>query len=204
MHKDILVFRWLKAVLVLLGRKAAEDRYLSRKRAECGLQAGCEAMMQLAQQQRLSDLLEQDIVGVAQADALGCYTLVNDRYCAILGRERSNLLGRRHADATHPENRALLEQLHDRVLQEKRHFVVEHSFLRVDDRPYWLQLAVTVHLDANGTVDSYMVLAFDITERRQQERTWRQTAEILTVAERAASAGAWRWDCLQNQAEWSS
>ena len=160
--------------------------------------------MQLAQQQRLSDLLEQDIVGVAQADALGCYTLVNDRYCAILGRERSNLLGRRHADVTHPENRALLEQLHDRVLQEKRHFVIEHSFLRVDDTPYWLQLAVTVHLDANGTVDSYMVLAFDITERRQQERTWRQTAEILTVAERAAGAGAWRWDCLQNQAEWSS
>lgn len=140
---------------------------------------------------------------MAQIDAQGRYTLVNDRYCAILKRDRTSLLGQRSTEVTQPENVEILAQLNRRVLVEKRHLVVEHQFRRVDGLLHWLQLAVTVHLDACGEVDSYMVLVLDITESRQHEQRWRQTAEILTVAERAAGAGAWRWDRTRNQGQWA-
>jgi diguanylate cyclase (GGDEF)-like protein/PAS domain S-box-containing protein len=182
---------------IRLSLRARQKRDATRLAARYGTE------VLLAQQQRMSDLLEQDIVGVAQCDAQGQYTLVNDRYCAILGIERSGLMGRRHAYASRPQDHALFMQLHRRVLQERRHFVVEQSFLRHDDQPCWLQLAVTVHLGADGLVDSYMLLALDISEQRQQEKAWRDTAEILTVAEQAAGAGAWRWRCAPDLAEWS-
>lgn len=175
----------------------------AQKRTERELAAARERTIRLEQQQRLSDLLEQDIVGVAQTDAKGCYTLVNDRYCALLRRERDSLLGRPAAEATLPENREFIEQLLDRLQQEKSSLVIEQRLLRADSQPYWLQLAVTVHSNTDSSVESYMVLALDITERKQQEKAWRQTAEILTVAERAAGAGAWRWDYLRDTAEWS-
>lgn len=175
----------------------------AQKRTEREQAAAREAAIRLEQQQRLSKLLDQDIVGVAQTDAQGRYTLVNDRFCAILGRTRNSLLGRLTTDVTRKENRKIAEQLQSRVLQEKRHFVVEHRVLRADGEPFWLQLAVTVHCDADGKVDSHMMLALDITERKQQEKAWRQTSEILTVAQRAASAGTWRWDCVHATAEWS-
>lgn len=175
----------------------------AQKRTACELAAARETAIRLEQQQRLSDLLEQDIVGVAQTDAQYRYTLVNDRYCAILGRTRTSLLGQQITAVTHPANREFVEQLYERVQQEKHSFVVEQCFLRADDIPYWLQLAITVSRNANGNVESCMLLALDISERKQQEKAWHQTAEILRVAERAAGAGAWRWDCIRDRAEWS-
>ena len=204
MPKLALASSLMGALAVMpLGWKASLQQRKARRKSVCERMAEQETAIRLEQQQRLSSLLDQDIVGVAQADGQGRYTLVNDRYCAILGRERSSLLGLRATDVTNEKNREFIGRLHGRVLQEKRHFVVEQPFLRIDGQHYWLQLAVTVHLDADSEVDSYMMLALDITERRQQEKTWRQTAEILTVAERAASAGAWRWDKINDQAEWS-
>ena len=205
MPKLALASSLMGALAVMpLGWKGSLQQRKARRKSMCERMAEQETAIRHEQQQRLSSLLDQDIVGVAQCDGQGRYTLVNDHYCAILGRERSSLLGRRATEVTNEKNREFIGRLHGRVLQEKRHFVVEQPFLRIDGQHHWLQLAVTVHLDAGSEVDSYMMLALDITERRQQEKTWRQTAEILTVAERAAGAGAWRWDCLQNQAEWSS
>lgn len=185
------------------GWKAALQRRHALRQSVRERMAEQETAIRLEQQLRLSSLLEQDIVGVAQTDAQGRYTLVNDRYCALLGRARASLLGRKLTEVTREENREFLLQINRRLQEGWGQGVVEHRFLRIDGRPYWLQLAVTTHRCADGRIDSHMVLALDISERKQQEITWRQTAEMLTVAERAAGAGAWRWDCIKDQARWS-
>ncbi len=156
------------------------------------------------EQQRLSDLLEQDIVGVAQFDAQGRCRLVNDRYCAIMGWGHGSLQGRLIADVSPQENRDRLNQLHRRVLQDGRHFIDELCLLRPGAAPCWLQLTVTVQRNAAGHVCRYLVQALDASARKQQEKAWHQAAEILAVAERAAGAGAWRWNHARNEGQWSA
>jgi PAS domain-containing protein len=52
-------------------------------------------------EQRLSSIFAQASAGVAETDVTGRFVLANDRYCAITGRSRDELLKLRMHDITH-------------------------------------------------------------------------------------------------------
>ncbi|HEV7137208.1 MAG TPA: PAS domain S-box protein, partial [Steroidobacteraceae bacterium] len=55
-------------------------------------------------EERLRNLVRQSSVGIAEADAAGRLRFVNDRYCALLGYTREELVGRNVRDVTHPDD----------------------------------------------------------------------------------------------------
>lgn len=154
-----------RELLYVLWRDISDEKRIARE-----LSQARETAVRLEQQQRLASLLEQDIVGVAQGDAEGRYTQMNDHLCAMLGRSRAELLGHRPFEVTHPDNVVHLRRLHERLRHTRHGFVDEQEFVHVSGRRYWLQLAFTLHLDPSGRIDSHMMLALDVTQRKRQER----------------------------------
>jgi PAS domain S-box-containing protein len=75
-----------------------------------------------ASEARLSAILSQASAGIASTGRTGRYTYVNDRYCAMLGRSREELLALTMQDVTHPDDLA-----RTRVCSRSRPMAALHS-----------------------------------------------------------------------------
>ncbi|HWX49499.1 MAG TPA: EAL domain-containing protein [Roseomonas sp.] len=127
--------------------------------------------------ERLSNLIEQAAVGIAQCDLQGRFVLVNDRFCEIAGQSREALLGQRMQDITHaddmPNNVALLEF----SLEAGKPFTLEKRYVRPDGSIIWVKNHVSLTRDAAGRPQFIVAIVQDITERKQAEAALRESEE---------------------------
>src|SRR4051812_4821689 len=89
-------------------------------------------------QERLSNLIAQAAVGIAQTDLQGRYLLVNDRYCEIVGWDRETLLERWVPDITHPEDAAESRIRIQQLVQTGEPFAIEKRYVRSDGSSVWV------------------------------------------------------------------
>lgn len=123
-------------------------------------------------QSRFYELLDRTGVGIAQMDADGRYLLVNDRYCDLLGRARDELIGKRIHDFLHPDDLAPSLDGFIRALETGVPALIEHRHVRRDGAAAWVSNNVSVgRPNGHGAPQYVMVLAHDISVRKQAERT---------------------------------
>ncbi|QYO62447.1 PAS domain-containing protein [Leptolyngbya sp. 7M] len=67
----------------------------------------------------------------------------------------------------------------------------------------YVQATYVPRFDSQATVEGFVALVSDISERKQAEAALRQGEERLRIAQQAAKAGVWDWDVLTNQVTWS-
>lgn len=110
-------------------------------------------------------------VGVARLDGAGRWQHVNARLAEILGWPPEELVGRRFADVTHPDDLAL----HREVLAgladggvESQH--VELRCLTKQGHPVWVDAFLSAERDARGRTASYVAVVQDIGARKRAER----------------------------------
>ncbi|EHM00471.1 PAS domain S-box protein [Acetobacteraceae bacterium AT-5844] len=120
-------------------------------------------------QERLSNLIEQAAVGIAQTDLRGYLLLVNDRFCEIVGREREALLGMRMQDITHPDDRMGNISLFRRLAETGQPFSLEKRYVRPDGLVVWVSNYVSATRDPLGDPQFMVAIVQDITERKQAE-----------------------------------
>ncbi|TCV83621.1 MULTISPECIES: PAS domain S-box protein [Methylomonas] len=154
-------------------------------------------------EQRYAALVDQDIVGIAEADLTGRLTFVNDRYCAITGHTREQLLGREVLSITHPDDREHNADQFAHMAASGKSFVIEKRYVRADGEISWALNTVSAIRDESGLPVTFSAMVLDITERKQQEKRLQQTLDLLHLAERSATAGAWSWDIKSGELEWS-
>jgi PAS domain S-box-containing protein len=134
------------------------------------LQRTQQALRQSEEQLRV--VFEQTTGGIAQTDLTGRFTLVNDRYCQIVGRSREQLLSLRMQDLTHPDdlhrNLDLFQQL---VEGEGQPFVIEKRYLRPDGSPVWVNNSVSLIRDLHGKPKQVVAVTLDITDRKHAEQS---------------------------------
>jgi PAS domain S-box-containing protein len=113
--------------------------------------------------------------------------LVNDRFCQMVGRRRSELMGRRATKLYDAANRAVLK----RQLARRRRGAAnpyEIALTRKDGRRLFALISPSILHDARGRFCGSFAVITDITERKEMEAVIQQARDELEkrVKERTA------------------
>lgn len=172
-------------------RRKSDDLAVARLAAENALREG-EVLRQT--------LEEHSIVSVA--DASGRIVSVNDAFCAISGYTREELLGQDHRiinSGTHPKSFWVGVWRKIATGQAWRGEVCNRA---KDGSLYWVDSIIAPFRGPRGTIEKYVSIRNDITERRQHERALRESAQRLGLAAKIANIGVWDWDLLTGGVRW--
>jgi diguanylate cyclase (GGDEF)-like protein/PAS domain S-box-containing protein len=120
---------------------------------------------------RFSATFEQAAVGIAHVAPDGRFLLVNDRFCAIAGRERENLIDGGFQQITHPDD---LEADVDNAAALTRgdidQYSMEKRYIRKDGTLVWVNLTVSLVRRSDGSPDFFVSVVEDISSRRAAEQ----------------------------------
>lgn len=121
---------------------------------------------------------EQTATGMALSDMDGRMTMVNRRFCDMLGYAPEELLGRTSMSLSVAADRAAGEEhMRRAAAAELRTYTREKHMQRKDGSVAWAEASVYVVNGADGTPDHAILSFTDITERKRDE------AEIIYLNE---------------------
>ncbi|HEV2668984.1 MAG TPA: ATP-binding protein, partial [Blastocatellia bacterium] len=115
-------------------------------------------------------LAEQMVAGVAECDAAGRFTLVNQRYCDVTGYARAELLEMRIEDVTHPDDRPHNAELYRRLYETGESFFIEKRYCRRDGSEVWVHSHVSPIRNAEGEIEESVAVVVDVTDNKRAER----------------------------------
>jgi PAS domain S-box-containing protein len=127
------------------------------------------------QEQNLRTIFSEALVGIAETDATGRFTLINDRFCDIVGRPASELLTIRLQDIADPDDLDLVGY----AVQTAKSFVVESRYVLPGGARVWARSNVSVIADPEGRIRRIVTVAEDVTERREAQDNLRRAHDQL-------------------------
>jgi len=126
---------------------------------------------------------------VSRTDIHGIITFVNDEFCRISGYSRDELIGRDHNIVRHPDVPAeTFRKLWDTILQKKSyHSTVKN--LAKDGSTFYVNTTITPILDANGEIEEFIAIRYDVTKEIELQMQLQEKQEMLLWQSRFASLG---------------
>src|SRR6267143_72818 len=112
---------------------------------------------------RFRQLIEQASDGIFVTDKEGNFTLVNSRYCEMLGYSRAELL-QLHSEVTYPEGEREKRRQHRAEVRERKTSLYERTIRRRDGSSFPAEVNITL-LDN----DNVQGIVRDITERKRAQ-----------------------------------
>ena len=140
-------------------------------------------------EQRFRAIYEQAPLGVALIDTRRRrFSLVNQKYCEIVGRTPEEMMKLDLRNVTHPDDLPIDLDLMESLIQGKlRGYHREKRYLRPDGNTAWVALTVVPMWNENEPASFHMAMAEDITQRKLAEETAQATlVQFQTVLEEAA------------------
>ena len=159
---------------LLTANTELEDEIARHQRTEAHLQNSAA---------ELQALFDQPALGVTFFDTEGRYRRVNRRFAELVGRSVDELVGRRFADITEPEELAKdLPSFNEGLAGRLAFSTREKTYLRPDGRRIWLGVHVTAVVNEMGRVDHFIGLYEDIAERRRAVAALQENERRLQLA----------------------
>ena len=118
---------------------------------------------------RFRTVLNQASVGVVQTDATGRMTMVNQRWCQMLGYSESELLGMSLAGVTDPATLEPTLAAVRRLAEGGSDFDIEKRYLRKDGSLLWASSSVNALRTPEGEYLGLVAVVLDITEQHRRQ-----------------------------------
>jgi PAS domain S-box-containing protein len=136
-------------------------------------------------EKRFRSYFELGLIGMAITSPIKGILEVNDEICQILGYERAELLRMTWADVTHPDDLAADEVLFNRVMSgEIDAYSIDKRWVRKGGQAIDSHISVKCLRRADNSVDYFVALLQDITERKRAEQALRESeARFRAVAD---------------------
>ena len=125
---------------------------------------------------RFEAIIAQATAGIAELDLTGKFTLVNDRFCTIVGRTAKELLTLRASDITHPDDLAAIAERFLEVAKGRVDISLEKRYLRPDGSSVWVSNSIAWITDADDVPHGFVEISQDISDQKRLE-TALQTSE---------------------------
>ncbi len=136
----------------------------------------------------LRSYFELPLIGIAITSPDKGWLEVNDKLSDILGYDRHELQQMTWVELTHPEDReADLEQFNQILAGESEGYLMDKRFIRKNGQVIDASISVRCVREVDGSIDYFVALVQDITERKQAqkereqlicEQTARREAEV--------------------------
>lgn len=144
----------------------------SRKQAEKALQES---------ENLFRNVIDNAPVGVVTISLDGQLLKVNQAYCHITGYEKEELENMSYKKLTYAEDMTIDTANVQQLLEGKIHsYCLEKRYIRKDDKTIWVQVTRSLLRDSTTGMPSYFIAQVeDISERKQIEKTLRQSKELF-------------------------
>lgn len=127
-------------------------------------------------EERFRSYFELGLIGMAITSPTKGFLEVNGEICKILGYERSELLQMNWAEMTHPDDVATDVANFNRVTAgEIDGYSMDKRWIRKDGQIIYSTISVKALRRADGSVDHFVALLEDITERKRSEQALRES-----------------------------
>lgn len=118
---------------------------------------------------------------VSKTDKKGIITFVNDKFCAISGYTKEELIGKPHNLIRHPDmQKEAFEELW-RTIKSGQAWEGLVKNLRKDGSTYWVHAVVSPIVDLNGDIVEYMSIRTDITSTQEEKEYIKNELGIKTA-----------------------
>lgn len=118
---------------------------------------------------------------------------VNDTLCSMLGYSRAEMLGKKPADFTDEENRAIFVEQNSRIATTP-HRSYEITLTRKDGVPLPTHFYATTHYDERGKVEMAFAFVTDLSEQKKGEQLLRDREERIRMLLESSGEGVYGVD----------
>ena len=127
--------------------------------------------------ERFQKIVSQAATGVVQTDPEGRITLVNQKYCEMLGRPESELLGLNVREVTAPGSLPITVNAMQRLAGGEQGVVIDKEYLRRDGTLMPATSSVNALRGPEGEFQGLVAIVVDTTEKRRADEQLRASEE---------------------------
>lgn len=131
-------------------------------------------------QERLKSIISGAATGVVEADEQGRMTLVNQKWCEMIGYSEAELLGRSIIEITEPESVPETMEAVQKLASGESQVVIHKRYRRKDGTTLWATSSVGALHTPDGRYRGLVAVVVDTTAQRRLMQSLSQSHELLS------------------------